>query len=260
MAVLGKCKLCLRDGVELQDSHYLSKGIYKRLRSERAEKPHPVLITKTKTVQTSLQLKNHLFCKSCEDRLNSGGERWVLRHCLQNDGTFPLREILSARPPDLQTQGAPTKVYAAAEIPKISVAEISYFAASIFWRGSVYGWNEDGSVPIDLGPFQERFRRYLLGEEPFPKGATLWVMVRESGEVEQLTFTPLQERVNGFYTCKFPMPGLAFVLIVSKNTPSEHRSMCFVHNPGHPVFVTPLLEPLLLDEALKLLAHQRKQA
>jgi hypothetical protein len=56
------------------------------------------------------------------------------------------------------------------------------------------------------------------------------------------------------------MPGLAFVLIASKNTPSEYRSMCFVHNPGHPIFLTPVLEPLLLDEALKMIAQQRKHA
>ncbi len=135
MAVLGKCKLCLQDGVELQDSHYLSKGIYKRLRSEDAKNPHPVLITKTTTVQTSSQLKRRLFCNVCEDRLNSGGETWVLKHCLQADGAFPLRDILSGRTPDrLQV---PTKVYAASRIPKISVSKITYFAATIFCRGLI---------------------------------------------------------------------------------------------------------------------------
>jgi hypothetical protein len=241
------------------DSHYLSKGIYKRLRSEDAKNPHPVLITRSKTIQKSTQLKRHLFCGACEDRLNSGSEAWVLKHCLQADGTFPLRDILSRRHPDLQAPGTPTKVYASARISEISIAEIAYFAASIFWRGTVYGWNEDGSVPIDLGPFGERFRRYLLGEEPFPEGATLWVMVREKGGVQQLTFTPLQERVNGLYTCKFPMPGLAFLLIVSKNTPTNYRSMCFVHAPGNPIFLTSALEPLLLNEALKLLSAQRSR-
>jgi hypothetical protein len=260
MAVIGKCKLCLREGVELQDSHYLPKGIYKRLRSDNAKKPHPVLFTKKKTVQTSSQLKSRLFCKVCEDRLNSGGETWVLKHCLQTDGTSPLRDILSGRTPDLQTTRALTKVYFAARIPEISVSEIAYFAASIFWRGAIYGWNEDGSIPIDLGPFEGRFRRYLLGEESFPKDATLWVMVRQRGGVEQLTFTPLQERVGGLYTCKFPMPGIAFLLIVSKNTPASHRSMCFVNAPGNPIFQTQVLEPLLLDEGVRLLAQQRKHA
>jgi len=260
MVVLGKCRLCLQDGVELQDSHYLSKGIYKRLRSEDAKNPHPVLITKAKTIQKSSQLKAHLLCKVCEDRLNSGGESWVLRHCLQADGAFPLRDILLGRRPDLDAAGQPTKMYAGAGIPEMSVGEVAYFAASIFWRGSIYCWNEDGSVPIDLGPFQERFRRYLLGDEPFPKAATLWVTVREGGGVQQLTFTPLQERIDGLYTCKFPMPGLAFLLIVSKNTPTNSRSLCFVHGPGNPIFLTPLLEPLLLQEALKMLAAQPSHA
>jgi hypothetical protein len=258
MAVVGKCKLCLRDGVELQDSHYLPRGIYKRLRSEDARTPHPTLITKTKTVQTSSQLKRRLLCKVCEDRLNSGGESWVLKHCRQVDGSFPLRDILSGRTPaHLQT---PTKVYAAARIPEISIPKIAYFAASIFWRGTLHGWNEDGSVPINLGPFEERFRRYLVGGEPFPREACLWVMVREGGGIEQLTYTPLQERVHGLHTCKFPMPGFAFMLIVSKNTPASYRSMCFVNAPGNPIFLTPLIEPLLLNEGVRLLAQQRKHA
>jgi hypothetical protein len=254
MAVLGKCRLCLHDGVELQDSHYLSKGIYKRLRGEDPKNPHPVLITKSKTVQTSSQLKSHLLCIGCEDRLNRGGETWVLKHCLQTGGAFPLRDLLSGRPPDYLQ--ASTKGYAASRIPEISIAKTAYFAASIFWRGSICGWNEDGSVPISLGPFQEKFRRYLLGEEPFPAAVTLWVMVRERDQVEQLTFTPQQERVDGLYTCRFPMPGLAFILIVSANTPPNKRSMCFVHAPGNPIFLTPVLGPLLLEQAFMILAVQ----
>jgi hypothetical protein len=260
MAVLGKCKLCLLDGVELQDSHYLSKGIYKKLRNENAKNPNPVLITKTKIVQTSSQLRRRLLCKVCEDRLNSGGEAWVLKHCLQADGKFPLRDILSGRTPDLQASGAPTRVYGAGRITEISVSKIAYFATSIFWRGTLHGWNDDGSIPVDLGPFEERFRKYLVGEESFPINASLWVMVREGGGIQQLTYTPLQERVNGLRTCKFPMPGLAFVLIVSKNTPASHRSMCFVNAPGNPIFLTPALEPLLLDESVRALTQQRKRA
>jgi hypothetical protein len=260
MAVLGKCRLCLHDRVELQDSHYLSKGIYKRLHSEDSKNPHPVLITKTGTVQKSSQLKTRLFCKVCEDRLNSGGETWVLNHCLQADGSFPLRDILSSRAPDLQSPGVPTKIYSAQGIPEINVAKLAYFAASIFWRGSVHGWNDDGSIPIDLGPFQERFRKYMLGEESYPRDACLWVYVREKGRLEQLTFTPTQGRADGLHTCRFPMPGLAFLLIVSKNTPATHRNICLVNAPGNPIFLTPVLEPLLLDEGVRLLSQQRKHA
>jgi hypothetical protein len=153
MSVIGQCKLCLQSDAELQDSHYLSKGIYKRLRDERAANPNPFLITRTKGLQTSFQLKRPLFCKPCEVRQNSGGEAWVLRHCLQSDGKFPLRDILADITPDLHSPGGPTKMYWAANIPEIRTAEIAYFAASIFWRGTLYPWNDDGSVPVDLGPF-----------------------------------------------------------------------------------------------------------
>jgi hypothetical protein len=260
MSVIGQCKLCLQSDAELQDSHYLSKGIYKRLRDERAKNPNPYLITKTNSLQTSVQLKRPLLCKPCEARQNSRGEAWVLRHCLQGDGTFPLRDILSGVTPDLQSPGGPTRMYKAANIPEIRAADLAYFAASIFWRGSLYPWNDDGSVPIDLGPFQDAFRLYLMGQAAFPSAACLWVIARERGDIEQFTYTPTQARVEGVHLCRFPMPGLAFMLFVSKNMPASYRRMCFVSAHGNPLFLTSVLERLILDEGVRMLAAQRKDA
>jgi len=59
-------------------------------------------------------------------------------------------------------------------IPEINVNAISYFAASMFWRGSIHPWNEDGTYPVSLGPFQEQFRQYLMELQPFPKDCALW--------------------------------------------------------------------------------------
>jgi hypothetical protein len=151
-------------------------------------------------------------------------------------------------------------MYRAANIPEIRAAEIAYFAASIFWRGSLYPWNDDGSVPIDMGPFQDTFRRYLLGQEAFPTAACLWVIARERSDVDQFTYTPTQTRVDGVRLCRFPMPGLAFMLFVSKNVPANYRKMCFVSAPGNPLFLTSLLERLILDEGVRMLATQQKNA
>lgn len=253
MPVIGQCRLCLRLGLPLQDSHFLPKGVYKILRDANAPNPNPYLLTETASVQTSRQLRMSLLCGDCESRLNRNGETWVLKNCLQNDGSFPLAAILSSKAPDIESPPNPTRLFYAAEIDGIDIPSLAYFAISIFWRGSIYPWNEDGSYPVELGPFQEQFRRYLLGEEPFPRDASLWAAVREGKDLDRLTHTPTLVRADGLHAYKFPMPGLAFTLIVSKNIPTRHRALCLVHGARNPIAVTSILEKWLAQDASKLL-------
>ena len=164
--MIGECKLC-RQITTLRDSHYLSKGIYKRLHDLTERNPNPISISRNAIVQTSKQKTAYLLCSDCEQRLSTYGENWVLGHCLQVDGSFPLASILSSKPPYISSKE--TKVYNASLIGEIDVPALVYFATSIFWRGSIYGWNGDGSMPVSLGPFQEQFRKYLLRLDAFPK-------------------------------------------------------------------------------------------
>jgi hypothetical protein len=164
---IGKCKLCLANSVELHDSHFLPKGVYRILRDDGASKPDPWIITERKAVQISLQLKAALLCHDCEQRFSRQGENWVLANCLRRDGTFPLASILASRTPDIFSDSNPTRVYFAATIPEINSRALAYFAASMFWRGSIHPWNHDGSIPVELGPFRESFRKY--GTCGFPK-------------------------------------------------------------------------------------------
>ena len=196
--MVGQCKLCLKTGVELQDSHFLSAGIYRILRDDNEKNPNPWLLTKDAAVQTSSQLKAHLLCRDCEQRLSKNGENWVLGNCRRKDGRFPLAEILAARKPDIASAGNPTRIYYAANIPEIKIGALAYFAASIFWRGSIHPWNQDEAIPVRLGPFQERFRRYLMGEEDFPKDSILWVVVRDASGIDRLTYAPMGERKGNF--------------------------------------------------------------
>ena len=175
-----------------------------------------------------------------------------MRHCLRKDGSFPVASLLGSRPPDLFSDSTATRIYYAAKIPEINVSALSHFAASIFWRGSIHPWNRDGSVRVELGPFQERFRQYLMGLEPFPKDCTLWVVVREGKELDRLTYAPIGERRGKVHTYKFPMPGFGFSLTVSKHIPANYRQHCFVHGPGNPIIVTNLIEKSLEEDAVKL--------
>jgi hypothetical protein len=250
---IGQCKLCLYHGIELQDSHFISKGIYKILRDEAAKNPHPWQITLGHAIQISTQMTDFLLCRECEnDRLSRNGENWVLANCLRQ-GRFRLANMLSSQTPHLRSVGNPTTLYHADKIPQLNRSALAYFAASIFWRGSIHGWNEDGSTPVKLGPFQESFRKYLMQEADFPQYAALVVAVREGKEFDRVTYPPVGERKGLFHAYKFPMPGLAFELIVSKSIPSIYRQMCFVRGPGNPILATSILEKLILHDAARLL-------
>jgi hypothetical protein len=93
--MIGTCKLCFRDGVELQRSHLLSAAVYRILRDDGvAPNPNLVLITPEGRVQSNQQQWAHLLCRSCEALLSREGEDWVFRHSMKQDGSFVLAELL----------------------------------------------------------------------------------------------------------------------------------------------------------------------
>ena len=94
-----------------------------------------------------------------------------------------------------------------------------------------------------------------MGLKPFPGDCSLWIMVREGKEVSRLTFTPVSERKGNFHVHKFPLPGIGFTLLVSKNLPANFREMCLVHGVGKPIIATSLIEPILADTAFKMLSR-----
>lgn len=248
------CKLCLKSVPKLEDSHFLSAGIYRRLRDLTAKNPNPMLLTLKGAHQTSKQMKTQLLCSECEQRFSKHGETWVLARCLQADGSFPLAALLASRSPDVSLPSTPTKVYYAAGISEINIAAMTYFAASIFWRGAVHPWKSDRTVPVPLGPlFENQLRRYLMGLQPFPKDCfSLWVLVREGKEIDGLTYTPAGNRIGKFHSYRFPMPGLCFMLYVGKNIPDYISEKCFASGSGNPLVVTRVVESLLFKEGVAL--------
>lgn len=251
--MLGTCKLCLRDGVELRDSHFVPAGVYRILREESSKNPHPWLLTQSTSFQTSQQMTAPLLCDECEQRFSTYGENWVLRNCLRQNGSFRLASILESRTPDLTAPETTTKIHYAVNIPEIDLTALAYFAASIFWRGSVYPWS-DGNYPVRLGPFEESFRKYLLGDAGFPPDAALWVLVRPKSALDRATHTPAGGKTEEFHFHNFPMPGLAFSLFVGRRIPARLRgTTCFVRGVGNPIIISEHVEESILQTAIKML-------
>jgi hypothetical protein len=148
----------------------------------------------------------------------------------------------------------PTRLYYAVGIPEINIEALTYFAASIFWRGAVHPWNSDGTVPVSLGPFfEDELRQYLVGFQSFPKDCfSLWVVVREGKAIDRLTYAPAGNRIGKFHSYRFPMPGFCFMLYVGKNIPDYISEKCFATGSGNPLVVTSVVEPLLFNEGVAL--------
>lgn len=258
---MGSCKLCHNTGVNLQRSHFLPRGVFKSLRGRSSSaNPNPLVITSKAGCQTSRQPWAYLLCSKCEQLFSRNGEDWVLRFGLRGDGRFRLGDLLLHHKPDLASAKRDFQLYYAAAISEVDVAAITYFAASMFWRAAVYGWNEDGSFPVQLGPYEDHFRQYLLGLDTFPYDSSLVVSVRKRGDHDQLSYPPITGRLDGALVHRFVMPGFSFTLFVGKQIPTTFRDFCFARHPQNPIFVGATNEDTIVGEIADLFAnHLRRE-
>lgn len=250
-----KCLLCHREGQDLQDSHFLPAGVYRVVRSESSEggSPNPIIFDSEGAVQTSSQIKDYVFCAECEQRLNRNGEAYFLKYCWRRDG-FRLHAILDAAAPSVAGR---IKVYAAAKFPEIDVNSLAYFGASMFWRDSVHHWKtkKSGSEQIELGPYEEQFRTYLMGETAFPENCALWISVPDTiTRLTPLSLTPYggSSVTNGVRLYKLVVLGVGFLLFVGRALTAEHRQLCSVRGAGNPLYKTDLQEEAITKDLFQL--------
>ncbi len=134
----GKCALCLNDS-DLQKSHYMPKSIFRIVSKGRI--PHenaPVLVdlpSKT-ALYTNKQPQLHLLCSNCENLFSENGENIVLPLCAHSDEKFSLLSTMKAGRPTSTNKNK--IIYDGPNLPpNLNASAFQYFAASVFWRGSV---------------------------------------------------------------------------------------------------------------------------
>jgi hypothetical protein len=217
MTRMGRCGLCLHNR-ELQSSHLLPAALYRMLRrAARGSDPDPVMVTPSRSLMTSRQVAAPFLCASCEGRLSQNGEHYVLSQCAHPDGRFSLREILETAAP-LERRDA-VSVYDVGSVLGKHVTQYLYFSASVFWRASAHTWyRETGALgQFTLGQnYQEQFRRYLLGQAPFPQDARMWVHVSSEHRKEPLIVFPCTSTLDGANRHKFYVPGILFILFLGE--------------------------------------------
>jgi hypothetical protein len=179
----------------LRESHFLPAAVYAQLRAGSEQNPNPVLVSSRISVATSKQITDRVLCGECEQRFSDGGEECVLGNMARQEG-FKLQEAISATNP-IQANDT-FAVYSAAAVPTINMDALVYFALSIFWRGSAHAWrNTSGRMEgIELGPFEELIRRFLLGGE-FPENVVVLVSVWPTRDVFPAAYTPRRGRAPG---------------------------------------------------------------
>ena len=239
----GQCKLCLKTK-NLQDSHFKPAALYKATRNPAALNPNPAVITSKGTVQTSLQMKDFLLCKDCEDLFNKNGEKYVMTQ-VSRGGRFPLLDMLQRATPTRVAVGF--NWYNAVAVPDVDRNKLGYFALSVFWRAAVHVWKkpEPPPTPIELGPYEEAVRRYLLGETASPANVVLHFIVCTDATSQDSFHVPSRGRKGEDTTYTFQTRGINFFMNVGKRIPEAMRKNCSVTSVDKWIFSRSCEEKLI---------------
>jgi hypothetical protein len=252
------CRLCRLSDLPLRESHYLPAGLY-RIVSGLCTNPNPVLVSATVTVSTSKQVTAPLLCERCEKRFDQGGEDWILKNCWRDEETFPLRDNL------LAAGAVPAEelaVFEAAKIAAVDPSKVSYFAASIFWRGAAHRWTiqQKPADPLPFGPFQEAFRKYLLGGE-WPERAALLVFVGAGmDQFRNITVALPHRRFRqaGYRLYAFTIPGMTFYLFLGGDIPFGIRHYSCATSPEGYILMSDQTDIANVQLNVKLFETTRK--
>lgn len=217
----------------------------------------PVKIGNGVLIPTDRQTQDYLLCGQCEDTLNRGGESWMADKLATWERTFPLYDLLTQKPPDVNEEGM--LAYFAGNNAEIKAEKIIHFALGLFWKASVHSWKGGEREPrIQLGPYSENIRKWLRGEANFPEHVYL-VTVIEKPERAQITlldpYEGVRQQWRSFF---FHVPGLLFMLNVGKTVDLPMRWLCTQNNPGHPIVVSEDLTGNFEKLAIETVKKSRK--
>ena len=210
---IGDCRLCGDEGVELRDSHIVSKAAYRRILDGPEDEPReskPVMVTRETSVLTNAQMHAHLLCPRCEGVFGDL-EHYAFPLLAQGDGSFPwLAQVRPAQRPEVGDSSA------------LDVDRLSRFAVSLFWRLHVFRERK-----VALGPYEPQFRAYLMGEAPFPTNASLVVSLLDPARssvntrVDRSFCTFNSTRVGGYHLHRFVILGVDMGLFVGQALPKR---------------------------------------
>ncbi|MFZ5891272.1 MAG: hypothetical protein ACOY0T_09500 [Myxococcota bacterium] len=230
--MIGKCKLCLKEQVELRYSHILPRWSHKRARG--ANSP-PVMISDGKALYSSEQIAEYMLCDDCEQLL-CHHEKYASVVSYQSPDDRDARFLDLVGP----VVGASDEGFRIALPGGLDTGALVFFAVSVFWRASVSNLVTSCDCGIKTN---ESIRRFLLGEA-FPTDATLIVSfvdvpLDSEGHIATMCSTPVSEETDGIEIHRFTLFGLWFCLFVGKSLPGWATSYCAATTPERYVALAP---------------------
>jgi hypothetical protein len=129
-------------------------------------------------------------------------------------------------------------VYHGFSIPQLDMDKLTYFGASVFWRGSVHNWKDRKGVAhgIDIGPYEEPLRQFLLKKSAFPANMGLMVSIWRMNQPWICAYSPTSGDTSGYHTYLFYVPGIQFLLSVGRAIPEETMYCCSATTPERVIF------------------------
>ncbi len=230
---IGRCALCLKDGVELQKSHYVSAGVNRIVGQDRG----PVVMTPELFISTSKQVKDHLLCRNCEQAFSKKGENYVIPLLSQGQNNFPLLELLKAAR-SLGRGQSGSLVFSGPRVG-IDTDKLAYFALSMFWRASVHSWKtlKGQTTSSSLRAYEEPIRKFLNGETGWPPGVVIKISVCTDPLSQGSVFPPV-EWSNDVYTgYEMTVLGIRFTMVVGVQPGAKEWDLCCVNSKDRLIFV-----------------------
>jgi hypothetical protein len=264
-STVGKCALC-QQSRELRDSHFIPKGVYKRIRESQpvGMTGDPVVMTGGNSFKTSKQMVKSLLCDACELRLSTFGESVFLNYCLQANHSFPLLERLRLTCME-RPESAGTVSYDSSFIAKPFPQEIAYFALSIFWRAAITDWGyRSTKTRLSVPPtFIEAVREFLLGIQSYPDSFVLQVQLLPKSNLPEDTrfqfFLPWKLKdtstlASDISWYAFEILGMHFSLFVGPSSIAQLGHFCFSRAARHPIFVSAEMSAFSIQMMAKMIA------
>jgi hypothetical protein len=228
---IGTCKLCLQVR-ELRDSHYVPASIYRRIKKMAGA--DPIIMTPNLVMSSSRQIHDYVFCAECEDRLNAGGEKYLLS--ITFDGkSFLLKDKLAT----LRPMHIGKYLRFSGRQAGLDIQKLAYFAVSMVWRGGVHAWRtiDRQTSQLVVGSHMEEIRRFLMGEIPLPPDIGVLVIVCADYASQVHALAPFL--VGGEKTdTLFEMLMLGITLRVGVAHPEqEFYALSCTHTPDYGIIV-----------------------
>ena len=183
-----------------------------------------MLIADGVATQTSAQLTSHLLCEQCEQRLGLL-DRSAADAAYTRSGECPIISQLGA-----ERRRSEDEV-SFADAVDVETEQLAAFGVSVVWRLHA------GSRHVELGPYAEDARSFLVGEAPFPRAFRVLLGVYfdparpESPGDPMATMIAIlaSDRAERARRHRFLLCGLQFEVVVGQHFSPYFDELCLHH-------------------------------